>query len=184
MRLSAFCLIFVVLSVSSCRQQSKAPATAAPATAPAAAARTTAPTQGDYYMTIQGQCADLGAEHASDTHENVHHNACNGSVFQRWTIKPDPTVSNRFLIEWFSNSGKFWTAENFNQSADHVTFDPRRDSAFQRWALNAQSDGGYQIVNDGNGRCVNFNMLRGGVDLLLTDCSALGGVDVGLQGVQ
>ena len=114
------------------------------------------PTPGDYYMTSGGKCADLGSEHAGDTHENVHRGPCNASVFQRWTITADPTRSNRFLIEWFSNSGKFWSAENFKPSADHVTFDPRQNNAFQSWVFNLQPDGSYQISNDGNAKCVTL----------------------------
>jgi hypothetical protein len=171
MRLSATCLIWIALCSSSCSSLRVSRTAAAP------------PTPGDYFMTTRGLCADLGAEHASDTHENIHRGPCNGTVFQRWTIRADPNRTDRFLIEWFSNSGKFWSAENFSESADHVTFDPRRDSAFQAWKFESQSDGSYHIINDGNAKCVNFNAV-GGADILLTSCSSTTGVSITLQTVQ
>ena len=78
-----------------------------------------------------------------------------GSNFQRWNIRPDPARTDRFLIEWFNSGGKYWTAENFNEHADRVTFDQRSDSAYQAWTFVSQTDGSYPIKNDGNGRCVD-----------------------------
>jgi hypothetical protein len=143
------------------------------------------PSVGDYFLTAGGKCADLGSEHASDTHENVHRGPCNGTVFQRWSVKADPSRPGRFLIEWFSNSGKYWSAENFDPSADHLTFDPRRDSAFQSWKFDVLPGGSsYQIVNDGNGKCVDFDVNGDGPDILLSRCRTSSSQSVALQPAQ
>lgn len=134
--------------------------------------KASAPNPGDYFMTTGGKCADLGSDHASSTHANVLWGPCNGTPLQRWTIQPDPNRPNRFLVEWFSNSGKFWAQQDLDQSTDHLAFGPRVDSAFFSWEFDPQSNGSYHIVNDGSGKCVDFNLAGNASDgIRLLSCN-------------
>lgn len=153
-------------------------------TSPVSKKSSSFPTPGDYFMTTGGKCADLGSDHASATHANVLWGPCNDTPFQRWTIQPDPSRPNRFLIEWFSNSGKFWAQQDFSEDTDHLAFGPRRDSAFQSWNFFSQANGSYHITNDGSGKCVDFNIVPGGREIRLLSCGPGGNNEIVLQPAQ
>lgn len=189
MRLPAMCLILIALCSSSCGSPASNTSSTQSVSkaAPPPPAANLAPAQiapGQYFMSVNGHCADLGAGHASATHANVLWAPCNGTPWQRWSIEADPSRPNRYKVEWSSNSDKFWAPQDFNRSASNLAFGARTDTAFQAWEFSMQPDGGYQIINDGSGTCVQFPLAQGAsTDMLLSACGG-SGTSVGLQGPQ
>jgi hypothetical protein len=116
-------------------------------------------------------CIDIGSENVSETDDNLHRNACNSTGFQKWTVRRDPSRASRYLIDWSQQGDKYWTAEDHAQGAEYVTWERRRDTAFQSWMLEDQGNGRMRIKNDGNGRCIDYSSSESGPNLRLANCN-------------
>lgn len=110
---------------------------------------------------INSPCLDVPSQHASDSQGEIQHMFCNGTAFQVWEFKLDPARPNRYTINASQLGEKFLDiTDNDDRDGRLVRFAKQRDSAFQRWKLEAlgSSDKDFKIQNDGSGL---FMDLRG-----------------------